>query len=720
MMARACRVALIVVAAAAAGWHARPAASQAGAVRVDANDIGGVVASARGPEAGVWVIAETRDLPTGFRKIVVTDDAGRYLVPDLPPGAYSLWVRGYGLVDSARTSSAPGAVVNLTAVVAPTPRAAAQYYPANYWFSMFQMPKPDLFPGTGAQGNGIPESARTQAEYVGQLKAGCSVCHQMGSKATREMPASLVLAETSLGAWDRRVASGAMGGGMSGGFRRFGPHRAAFAEWTDRIAAGEVPGAPPRPVGAERNVVITQWDWAHQHAFIHDLVSTDKRNPTLNAYGAVYAADRHNAPDVSAIDPVRHVASRPVTVPIADPSTPFSTPQTVTQPSPYWGEEIFWSNRANAHNPMLDHKGRLWITATVRPSENPPFCTGALMPSSTPTAAAGTHPSAKLLAIKSSDRHAAVYDPKTGKVDTISTCFNTHHLIFAEDEDHTLWFSSADQPHIGWLNTRVWDATHDAAKAQGWLPFVLDHNANGRLDAFDSVTTPDLPSDPAKDKRIRGGSYGVAFNPVDGSIWTSASGTPGMLIRVDPRTSLSEVYIPPMPGHTTRGIDVDRNGVVWAALNSGHLASFDRRKCRLLNGPTATGTHCADGWTLHKTPGPNFGNVTDSGSADFHYYNFVDQFDTSGLGANTPIATGTFSDSLLALVKGGFVVLRVPYPMGFYARGLDGRIDDPKGGWKGRGLWATYSSMTPWHYEGGKGATSKAMHIQVRPDPLAR
>ena len=138
-------------------------------------------------------------------------------------------------------------------------------------------------------------------------------------------------------------------------------------------------------------------------------------------------------------------------------------------------------------------------------------------------------------------------------------------------------------------------------------------------------------------------------------------------------------------------MDIDRNGVVWAPLASGHLASFDRRKCKgPLNGPTATGKHCPEGWTLYPFPGPQFANVTDSGSAEASYYTWVDQFDTFGLGKNVPIATGNANESLLALVDGKFVNLRVPYPMGFYAKGMDGRIDDPNAGWKGKGLWATY------------------------------
>jgi len=102
------------------------------------------------------------------------------------------------------------------------------------------------------------------------------------------------------------------------------------------------------------------------------------------------------------------------------------------------------------------------------------------------------------------------------------------------------------------------------------------------------------------------------------------------------------------------------------------------------------------------------------------YYTWVDQFDTFGLGKNVPFATGNASDSLEALVDGRFVTLRVPYPMGFHAKGLDGRIDDPNAGWKGKGVWSTYAGRAPYHIEGGKGQTSKVVKFQLRPDPLAR
>src|SRR3977135_1238786 len=134
-------VAPIALACVLAGVPAQLSAQQAPpGVTIGATDLGGVVTGPNGPEAGVWVIAETKDLPTRYAKMVVTDDQGRYVVPDLPKAKYTNWGRGYGLVDSPKVTSDPGKIVNLTAVKAPDAKAAAQYYPAIYWYSMLKFP----------------------------------------------------------------------------------------------------------------------------------------------------------------------------------------------------------------------------------------------------------------------------------------------------------------------------------------------------------------------------------------------------------------------------------------------------------------------------------------------------------------------------------------------------------------------------------------------------
>jgi hypothetical protein len=691
-------------------------ARQPAAIAVDGDDLGGVVRSSKGTEAGVWVIAETKDLPTPFVKIVVTDDQGRYLLPDLPKANYSVFVRGYGLVDSKRVMATPGKALNLTAMIAPNDHAAAQYYPAGQWLSLLRIPEAGDFPGTGPQGNGINPNIKSQAEWLRMIKSGgCTACHQLGTKGTREIPKELGTFPSLQHAWERRLASGQAGAQMLNGISNLGKERALllFADWTDRINRGEVPPAPPRPQGVERNVVITMWDWADPKAYLHDVVSTDRRKPTLNANGLLYGALELSADYVPVLDPKTNTISQ-IPLSVRDPNTPPTSPK-MAAPSPYFGEEAIWTSKNNVHNPMLDEKGRLWLTSAVRPAENPAFCKEG-----------STHPSAKLFPLPRAGRHLQVYDPATKKLTHISTCFGTHHLMFAEDANNTLWTSGGGQV-VGWLNRKMFDETGDEEKSQGWTALIMDTNGNGRRDAY---VEPDQPVDPAKDKRFGQAFYSVSPAP-DGSIWGTVLGYPGAVVRLNPgtnppETAIAEVYQPPFedkvrPGFSPRGGDVDRNGVFWSALASGHLASFDRRKCKgPLNGPTATGQHCPEGWTLYTEPAPQFRGVKDGGSVEGSYYTWVDQFDTLGLGANTPINTGNASEGLLALKDGKWVVLRIPYPLGFYTKWMDGRIDDPNAGWKGRGLWATISTRTPYHMETGKGTTSKVYHVQLRPDPLAR
>ena len=692
------------------------------AIPMDSTDIAGVVTSSKGPEAGVWVIAETKDLGTGYRKIVVTDDQGRYLVPDLPKANYTVWVRGYGLVDSPKVQVTPGKPLDLKAVIAPSPKEAAQYYPAAYWYSLLHIPPKSDFPGTGPSGNGISDRMREQGEWIEMTKTdGCEGCHQLGDKSTREIPANLGAFDSSVAAWERRIQSGQVGSTMLGRATQMGRKRVLemYADWTDRIKAGELPPVPPRPQGLERNVVVTEWDWAGPKDYFHDEISVDRRNPNSNPNGLVYGVHENSTDLLTILDPVKNTMTQ-IPIPVK-PGTPQAEPETVLEPSVYWGTEPISVAKATAHSLMMDSKGRVWTAAATRPRDNPDFCKQG-----------SSHPSAIAFPITQSSRQTNFYDPKTKQWTLIDMCASSQHLMFAEDADNTLWFSNPGGDNVGWFKTKVWDETHDVQKSQGWTPFILDTNGNGKRDVY---TEPGQPSEPTKDTRIKVGFYGVSPSPVDGSVWGTVLGFPGAIVRLNPgpdpaKTALAEMYeVPwnnpkaPVQGFSPRGMDIDRNGVVWTVLASGHFASFDRRKCKgSLNGPTATGQHCPEGWTLYRTPGPSFKGVDERiGSADSNYYNWVDQFDTFGMGKNIPIATGNDTDSLAALdpATGKFVVLRVPYPMGFFSKSLDGRIDDPKAGWKGKGLWSTYATRAPWHMEGGKGMTSKAVKFQLRPDPLA-
>jgi hypothetical protein len=712
---------------AAIGWIAAVGASvsaqpSSDAVAVDADDIGGVVAGPAGPEAGVWVIAETDDLPTKFRKIVVTDDRGRYLLPDLPAANYVLWVRGYGLVDSPRVRSERGRVVALPAVGAPDARAAAQVYPASYWYSLIELPTVDQFPGTGSNGNGIEAGVLSQHHWINTIKTGCNVCHQLGNLATREFPPGLGTFESSYDAWDHRTQVGQDGTAMIGAINGLGRRAALsmYADWTDRIAAGEVPPAPPRPQGIERNLVLTLWEWGGPATFAHDELSTDKRNPRANANGPIYGVDWGNDGFLT-LDPSTHTATE-VRIPVVDPTTPPGKPQVMPRPSPYWGSEPYWYDPAITNHAAMDRKGRVWMSSRFRRPENQPdFCRN--------------HPSAALAPQESSFRQVQYFDPATKSFHPVNICFDTHHVQFANDADETLYGNGVFSGAIGWVNTRILDETGDEAAAQGWCLPYYDIDGNGKIEAgVDRYVFEHLgrPSGQLAGMRIPAGViYSVIAHPSDGSVWGAVPGPmPGRILRIDPKTCVSEVYEPPfnnpavnVNGYTPRGIDVDNYGVIWTALaGSGHLASFDRRKCTVLSGPAATSAqHCPEGWTLYRTPGPSFKGATDAIAVDMHYYNFVDRFDTLGLGPNVPLANGTNSDSLLALLPDGrWIVLRVPYPLGFFSRGMDGRIDDPNGGWKGRALYADYGQNAVWHIEGGKGTRSSLIKFQLRPDPLAK
>ncbi|MBM4197947.1 MAG: carboxypeptidase regulatory-like domain-containing protein [Gammaproteobacteria bacterium] len=701
--------------------------------------IGGTVESANGKEPGVWVIAETTDLPTKLIKIVVTDDQGRFVLPQMPRASYNVWVRGYGLADSKPVKASVGTTnLALKAVVARDAREAAQVYPANYWYSLLEVPAKEQFPGTGPTGNGIAPAFANQAQFVDQLKQGCQLCHQLGNQITREvghMDLAKLGLKDSFAAWDHRLQTGQRGGEMSSMATRMGRKAVVgmYARWTDAIAGGAVPEAPPRPKGVERNIVVTMWDWGNATSYMHDEITTAKAKPTVNANGPVYAVDAAHG-KVIVVDPLENRASE-IPIPTRDDPKAMRSrfPQKQPVPSLHWGDQIVHAGVADPHNPMMDTKGRLWTTSTVRQGAPLPFCTDGSL----------NKYAAYFPLPGGSGRHASFYDPRTAKWELIYTCFGTHHLQFGTDPNETVYFSGGGQT-IPWVDSKVYDETKDEVKAQGWCPTVLDTNGDGK------ITKPwNEPVgggraqgegggggqlgefDLKRDTRVNYGSYGVIVSPTDQSIWTSGTSFPGRLVRLErgnnpPETCKSEFYTIPTPelSFGPRGIDVDRNGVIWAAISgSGGFVSFDRRKCKgPLNGPgIINGDHCKEGWAIYPlTAGPNMKGTPYN--ADFHYYNWVDQFNTSGLGENLPIANGSGSDSLLVLKPQTkeWLVLRVPYPMGFYTRGLDGRIDDPKAGWKGRGLWANYGTNFLWHTEGGKGTTSKMVKFQVRPDPLAR
>jgi hypothetical protein len=380
------------------------------------------------------------------------------------------------------------------------------------------------------------------------------------------------------------------------------------------------------------------------------------------------------------------------------------------------------------------------MTSKLRPNQDPAWCSDP------------KNKFAEWFPLNGSGRQASFYDPATKKFTLIDTCYATHHLQFDNDADETVYFNELSGPIFGWIDTKVYDKTKDEQQAVGWCGQVLDTNGDGKITrpfnmptgrGADSVlyagdTTggsggggrgrgPTQAFDATKDTLINFSLYAVIPSPVDDSVWGVSESYPGYLVRLSrgnnpPSSCKSLLFKVPEPGFDPRGVDIDRNGVVWTALAaSSHLASFDIRKCTDLTGPAKRdGSQCKEGWTLYQTDGPKLRGTNIP--ADFHYFNWVDQFNALGMGENKPIATGSNSDSLLVLdpATKQWTTLRVPYPLGFYSRGLDGRIDDANAGWKGRALYANYGTHFVWHIEGGKGTKGKLVKFQMRPDPLAR
>ena len=327
------------------------------------------------------------------------------------------------------------------------------------------------------------------------------------------------------------------------------------------------------PDALERNIVVTVRDWADEKGYLHDLISTDRRNPTVNAYGPLYGQCEHACNDMPILDPIKNVATNFVLPTTADMPLALGPGNAgsihILQPSAYWGSEDIWDSKANNHNSMLDRKGRVWMAATGHKPDNPDFCKKG-----------STHPSAVEFPINSTNRRITMYDPKTKKYTAIQTCFGSHHLQFGYDANETVWASTGGGGgNVGWINTKMLDETGDIEKSQGWTALVLDTNGNGQRDEF---TEPNQPADPAKDRRIIAGIYAVMPNPVDGSVWGSVFNAKSAIVRLapgsnPPHTALAEIYNVPAPGFGVRGADIDSKGVVWVSLGSGHLGSFDRR-----------------------------------------------------------------------------------------------------------------------------------------------
>src|SRR4029079_7532173 len=474
---------------------------------------------------------------------------------ELPAANYSVWVRGYGLVDSKPVQTKPTATaLTLRAEAAKTPQQPAVVSHGNSCLSRVDPPAKSEFPGTGnpPQGNGLGAAMDSQDRWVYSLKSDCNFCHQLGNARTRSVDAGFKAKpelKTHAEAWEWRLGTGVRGTNMYSVLNNQGQARSlkVYADWTERIAKGEVPSvAPARPKGVERNLVLTLWDWGTDHSFMHDEITTDRHHPTVNGGGPVYAVSAGHG-QLVILDPKTN-RTEELDIPTREPreKVPSRFPKP-NRPSLWWGDEWLWSNPpynpADPHNPMLDSKGRVWITSKIRGQQDPAWC---------------SDPSNKFAAwfpLRGSGRQASFYDPKTKQFTLIDTCYSTHHLQFDNDANETVYLNELTGPLFGWSDTKIFDQTKDEQKAVGWCGQVVDTNGDGRITrpwnrvagrGESILYQGDTASggagtgargggamDPELDTEVDFNLYSAVPSPVDNSIWGVAERFPGYLVRVD-------------------------------------------------------------------------------------------------------------------------------------------------------------------------------------------
>jgi len=422
---------------------------------------------------------------------------------------------------------------------------------------------------------------------------------------------------------------------------------------------------------------------------VHDLISTDKRNPSLYGYGKVYGVDRTGGGRLLILDPMKNTTTS-LQVEPKDKSHGYSLTKDyyhgAEEEQAYVGEDREWM--ASPHNSMMDANGRMWMTTQIRAGgkdfyptwAKDTIVTGSKDPASVDLAY-------KTIAARGNNMQLGYYDTKTGKFVSVDTAFNTHHLQL--DWQDRIWVDGGGST-AGMLDIKKLDL----------------NNIEGTQVAAQKTY---MRVDPETGKLIPGGGYGEAVSPIDGTVWYSSSvaaGPNNKVYMIDPKTDKITDY--PLPqdgtGRFSHGIDFSSDGNLWVSLGSGQLGRFNRK---------------TNEWKFWDNPGVKFkGTGAETGTTDFPYYLWVDQFDVSGLGKDTVFVTGSTSDAFFVFdpKKETFSTFHIPYPMPYYARGLDGRIDDAKAGWKGRGLWMTYSSYLPRFTETRSGTVN---HMQIRPNPLA-
>ncbi len=323
--------------------------------------------------------------------------------------------------------------------------------------------------------------------------------------------------------------------------------------------------------------------------FTCDMVASSELNPELNSNGTIFGVGQTMGA-LLWLDPTENTVVERSVIPTRAPLA-----GSMEMTSPVWGDENIWQNATDPRSTAIDLKGRLWFTPRIRGPEQPAFCTDG---SKNKFAAYFPLPGP-------GGKQVAIYDPKAKRFSEIDTCFSADHNQFSPDGK--IFYGQNNS--LNWVDSSIYDKTHDDAASQGWVPAVLDTNGDGKITK--PWTEPDQPIDPTKDHRINFTCYSTAVSPLDGSNWCTGAGNTRLtdisLVRIDlgsnpPETAKAELYYPPLGKDPlvfgAGGVDVDTKGLVWVNWRGNITVELRSAKVQPLKGPTATGQHCPEGWTL--------------------------------------------------------------------------------------------------------------------------
>ena len=369
--------------------------------------------------------------------------------------------------------------------------------------------------------------------------------------------------------------------------------------------------------------------------YLHDLIASDRRNPTVNANGPLYGSPEYATDNMPILDPKTNKVTF-FKMPVRGSehagvarARPCRARSSRCSRRPTGATRSSGTPAPTTTTPCSTSKGRVWLAATVRGMDNPACCKKG-----------SEHPSAKVFPLEQSPRQVAMLDPKTMKYTFVDTCFGTHHPQFGYDANDTLWLSGTG-PVAGWVNTKVFDETGDAAKARAGRRSCSTPTATASATTTSSPTSRPTGQGQAHRSRLRPLCGDAESGRRLGLVHRRRVRRPRPASCASiPKTGLREFYNVPTPAFGIRGGDIDKNGVRLGLGSSGHLVSFDRRKCKgPLNGPNATGDHCPEGWSLLQVSRARASKASANNSAEASYYTWVDQHNTLGLGENIPIST---------------------------------------------------------------------------------